>query len=174
MREQALKVGASSESGSKPWRRGQALNIKCGGELWRRSIEGFGGQEGRSGGGSKLWRGRFAGDTWCRRRQKAVVERLDSERKVARKGVQARFQARFQARTRREIDEDHVFWSRFSITFFLSQQFEGARMAAEDLSFLKAHCIREETRHPTTNTAYVSQYSDIRARWLKHVYRQLG
>ena len=39
----------------------------------------------------------------------AAVERLDSERKVARKGVQARFQARFQARTRREIHEDHVF-----------------------------------------------------------------
>ena len=39
----------------------------------------------------------------------AVVERLDSEWKVARKGVQARFQARFQARTRREIHEDHVF-----------------------------------------------------------------
>jgi hypothetical protein len=28
--------------------------------------------------------------------------------------------------------------SRFLITFFLSQQFEGARIAAEDLSFLKA------------------------------------
>ena len=41
------------------------------------------------------------------------MERLDSKRKVARKGVQARFQARFQvrfqARTRREIHEDHVF-----------------------------------------------------------------
>ena len=39
----------------------------------------------------------------------ATVERLDSEQKVARKGIQARFQARFQARTRREIYKDHVF-----------------------------------------------------------------
>ena len=45
----------------------------------------------------------------------AAVERLDSERKVARKGVQARFQARFQARTPREIHENHVFKSRFFI-----------------------------------------------------------
>ena len=44
-----------------------------------------------------------------------AVERLDSERKVARKGVQARFQARFQARTPREIHENHVFKSRFFI-----------------------------------------------------------
>ena len=29
------------------------------------------------------------------------------------------------------------------------------------------------TNHPPTNTAYVSQYSDTRARWLKHVYRHL-
>ena len=68
-----------------------------------------------------------------------MVERLDSERKVARKGVQARF----QARSRREIHEDHVFRSRFLITFFLSQQFKGARIAAEDLSFLKAKLIKK-------------------------------
>ena len=33
------------------------------------------------------------------------------------------------------------------------------------------HCIRRRIKHPSTNNAYVSQRSDTRARWLKHVYR---
>ena len=58
-----------------------------------------------------------------------MVERLDSEQKVARKGIQAHFQARLfsSANLTRDSQESH-----FLITFFLNQEFEGAWIVVED------------------------------------------
>ena len=57
----------------------------------------------------------------------------------------------------------------------LTYHVHGARDLRETRVCIIDTALENKTinNHPTTNTAYVSQYSDIRARWLKHVHRQL-